>query len=424
MRIWLTCLASAVIGGLVSATFVRLTEPTLMHAQEPPTLNGPGLPAPRTTPQPTPTIPVTPPGQAPKGISPSPQWEGTSHNPGPVGNFGAAFYESDALTPEEQVSIRVYEDVNRSVVNITTRSVRADNFFLQAVPEEGTGSGLVIDQAGHILTNFHVIEDVREVVVTLYDGETYDATYVGADPVNDLAVIRVEAPVESLIPVRMGDSANLKVGMNVYAIGNPFGLERTLTTGIISSLNRSLKIHRDRTIKSIIQIDAAVNPGNSGGPLLDSHGRMIGINTAIYSATGQSSGVGFAIPVNLAKRVIPQLIRHGRVIRPEIGISRVYETENGLLVAQLVPGGPAEKAGIRGPQVLRERRGPFVVERTDRTAADTITHVDGEKISTVDDFLGDIESRNPGDTITLTVLRDGKSIQVPMRLGGEVPLKK
>ncbi|HCS53511.1 MAG TPA: serine protease, partial [Planctomycetaceae bacterium] len=194
--------------------------------------------------------------------------------------------------------------------------IRTDNFFLQAVPEEGTGSGMVIDKSGHILTNFHVIEDVREVAVTLFNGESYDATYVGSDPVNDLAVIRIEAPPEELIPVRMGNSSKLKVGMNVYAIGNPFGLERTLTTGIISSLSRSLKINGDRTIKSIIQIDAAVNPGNSGGPLLDSHGRMIGINTAIYSKTGQSSGVGFAIPVNLAKRVIPQLIRHGHVIRP------------------------------------------------------------------------------------------------------------
>ncbi|MCA8990193.1 MAG: PDZ domain-containing protein, partial [Planctomycetaceae bacterium] len=165
--------------------------------------------------------------------------------------------------------------------------------------------------------------------------------------------------------------------------------------------------------------DAAVNPGNSGGPLLDSHGRMIGINTAIYSKTGQSSGVGFAIPVNLAKRVIPQLIRHGRVIRPEIGITRVYETEEGLLVAQITPGGPAEVAGIRGPQTLRTRRGPFVVERVDRTAADTITHIDGKKVETVDDFLDDIESRRPGDQVTITVLREGKPFQIPVQLGGE-----
>ena len=372
-----------------------------MMAQEAP--KGPGFPLTPIIPQDKPgvsTVPTVPP----------------THN---QALFDPRYYDAQGLSPDEAISVAVYEDVNRSVVNITTRSLRVDNFFLQAVPEEGTGSGLVIDQSGHILTNYHVIEDVREVVVTLFDGETYDATFVGADPVNDIAVIRIEAPAESLIPVRMGDSSDLKVGMNVYAIGNPFGLERTLTTGIISSLNRSLKIHQDRTIKSIIQIDAAVNPGNSGGPLLDSHGRMIGINTAIYSKTGQSSGVGFAIPVNLAKRVIPQLIRHGRVIRPEIGITRVYETEEGLLVAQITPGGPAEVAGIRGPQTLRTRRGPFVVERVDRTAADTITHIDGKKVETVDDFLDDIESRRPGDQVTITVLREGKPFQIPVQLGGE-----
>src|SRR5690606_38519378 len=162
----------------------------------------------------------------------------------------------------------------------------------------------------------------------------------------------------------------------VFAIGNPFGLERTMTTGIISSLNRSLQIRGNRTVKSIIQIDAAVNPGNSGGPLLDTRGRLIGMNTAIPSRNGQSAGVGFAIPSNLITRVAPQLIRHGRVIRPEIGILRVYETDDGLLVARLTPGGPAERAGLRGPQITRSKRGPFVMERVDRSAGDLIIKVD------------------------------------------------
>ncbi len=400
MRIVVACVCSAILGGLVSGLVVRMSEPVTLVAQD--SRRGPGI--------------LLGPG-ASSGRSTS---SGNSDSPSLPSVVPELWQTEDQLSVEEQISVAVYELVNRGVVNITTKSVRTDNLFMLEVPEEGAGSGIVLDRAGHVLTNYHVIQDVREVVVTLHNGETYDATFVGADPVNDLAVIRVEAPFELLHPVRLGDSSSLKVGMNVYAIGNPFGLERTLTRGIISSLNRSLKIHGDRSIKSIIQIDAAVNPGNSGGPVLDSHGRMIGINTAIYSKTGQSAGVGFAIPINLVKRVVPQLIRHGRVIRPEIGISRVYETEKGLLVAQLTSGGPAEAAGLKGPEILRERRGPFVVERVNRKAADLIVALEGEKITTVDDFLGDIESRNPGDVVQITVLRQGKEVDIPVKLGGGV----
>ncbi len=393
MRIAVACLVSAIVGGIVSGIVVSISEPTAIVAQE---RRGPGFPL----------LPILP--DAPKAPV--------------VRNLNKEWLRSTSLTPEEQVNVFVYENVNRSVVNITTRNVKVDNFFLRVVPEEGTGSGVVIDQAGHIVTNYHVIENVREVSVTLFNGESYDATFVGADPINDIAVIRIEAPVEFLKPVRMGDSTPLKVGMNVYAIGNPFGLERTLTTGIISSLNRSLQIHRDRTIKSIIQIDAAVNPGNSGGPLLDSHGRLIGINTAIYSKTGQSSGVGFAIPVNLIKRVVPQLIQHGRVERAEIGISRVYETEKGLLIAKLSPGGAAEAAGLKGPQVMRQRRGPFIIERMDRSAADLIVALDGKPITSAEDFRDEIEAHKPGDTVVLTIIRAGKELRIPVTLGGSKPL--
>ncbi len=405
MRLYVACLCSAIVGGLTAGIIVQMSAPISLVAQDR-GQRGPGFPL----------TPIIPPDQSqtapPRTSLPV---DDASETPIP-----ALWTDPEALSEEELISIAVYEKVNRGVVNITTKSVRTNNLFMLEVPEEGAGSGVVIDLAGHILTNYHVIQDVREVAVTLHNGETYDATYVGADPVNDLAVIRVEAPFELLQPVKMGDSSNLKVGMNVYAIGNPFGLERTLTRGLISSLNRSLKIHGDRSIKSIIQIDAAVNPGNSGGPVLDSHGRMIGINTAIYSSTGQSAGVGFAIPVNLAKRVIPQLIRHGRVIRPEIGISRVYETGKGLLVAQLVPGGPAEKAGIKGPETVRERRGPFMVERVNRKAADLIVAIDGKAITKADDFLGDIESKNPGDVVELTVLRHGKEVNIAVKLGGGI----
>jgi len=330
-------------------------------------------------------------------------------------------YNQDGLTGEESVNVLVYERNNRGVVNITTRTVRNDGLFMMERDSEGSGSGAIIDRKGHILTNYHVIEDARQVKVALFNGKTYTATLVGADPVNDTAVIRIDAPEASLFPIEIGDSGNLRVGMKVFAIGNPFGLERTMTTGIISSLNRSLQVTRDRSIKSIIQVDAAVNPGNSGGPLLDSHGRLIGVNTAIASRTGQSAGVGFAIPANLIARVVPQLIRHGRVIRPDTGILRVYELDEGLLITRLAPGGPAEQAGLRGPRVTRERRGPVVIERTDRSAADLIVAADGQPVSTVDDFLGYIESRNPGDQVVLTVNRAGSETKITMQLGESQP---
>ncbi len=326
-------------------------------------------------------------------------------------------YSPEGLTPEEIVNVYVYDQVNRSVVNITTKT-RSEGVFLSE-SEEGAGSGSVLDKQGHVLTNFHVIQDAQEVTTTLYDGKSYEATYIGGDPINDIAIIKINAPPEILYPVTLGDSSQLKVGMRVFAIGNPFGLERTLTTGVISSLNRSLSIHGNRTIKSIIQIDASINPGNSGGPLVNSHAQLIGMNTAIASRTGQSAGVGFAIPVNLISRIIAELIQHGKVIRPEIGISRVYQTEEGLLVAALVPGGPAEKAGLRGPQIRKTRRGPITLQRVDRNAADLIIALNNKPVKTADDFLSLIEDYKPGETVVVTILREGKEAQVSVQLGGE-----
>jgi len=220
------------------------------------------------------------------------------------------------FTPEETTNIAVYDGVNRSVVNINTKATVAAGFFMMEVPSEGAGSGIVLDREGHILTNYHVIEGAREIQMLLHDGSAHEARVVGVDPATDTAVLRVSAPVELLEPVAFGTSHDLRVGQRVFAIGNPFGLERTLTTGIISSLNRSLPTKTGRTIKSIIQTDAAINPGNSGGPLLDSGGRLIGMTTAIASRTGQSSGVGFAIPVGTLRRIVPQLIAQGRASRP------------------------------------------------------------------------------------------------------------
>ena len=328
------------------------------------------------------------------------------------------------LLPWERVNVDVYEQVNRSVVHIATETVQADRFFLLERTSEGEGSGSIIDKSGHVLTNFHVVDRARQIQVTLFDGTSYSARLVGTDPPSDIAVVKIDAPAELLFPVTFGSSAGLLVGQNVYAIGNPFGLDRTLTTGVISSLNRTLpRRTRGGVMKSIIQIDAAINPGSSGGPLLDSRGRMIGMNTAIASRTGESAGVGFAIPVNTVLRVVPQLIKAGRVVRPDIGIARVYQTAEGLLVAQLVPGGPAEKAGLQGPKVERhqKRQGPFVYEyqTIDRKAADLIVGVDGQTVKTADEFIDAVESKDPGDQVTLSVVRGGRTIQVPVVLKAE-----
>lgn len=329
----------------------------------------------------------------------------------------------DEFTSTERVSIAVYEQVNRSVVNITTLIVRPDMFLMLEPPSEGAGSGSVLDQAGHILTNFHVIEGAKQIKVTLFNGEGYTAKLIGADPVYDTAVLRIEAPPESLFPVELGDSSRLRVGQSIYAIGNPFGLERTMTTGIISSLNRSLPSRGNRTMKSIIQIDAALNRGNSGGPLLDSRGRQIGMNTAIASRSGENTGVGFAIPANTISRVVPQLIRNGRVIRADLGITRILQTDQGLVIATLAPGGPAERAGLRGFRIIKNQRrfGPFLSEevQVDRNYADVILALDGEPVKSADDLLSAIESRQPGDETVVTVLREGRRLNVGVVLGQE-----
>jgi S1-C subfamily serine protease len=387
------------LGALFAVWLVDGLPPARIAAQETPGTVGPQFPSPEIE---------APPRAARQELALAP----------PVHE---SLFNAEGLSPDEAVAVAVYERVNRSVVNITTKTTRGDAFLFLEYSAEGSGSGSIIDTQGHIITNYHVVEDAREVAVTLYDGKTWDATVIGADPINDVAVIKIDAPESVLTPVEFADSSNLKVGMRVFAIGNPFGLERTMTTGIISSLNRSLQIRGNRTIKSIIQIDAAVNPGNSGGPLLDAHGRLIGMNTAIASNTGQSAGVGFAIPVNLCTRVLPQLIRHGRVFRPEIGVQQVYETDQGLLIARLVPGGPAERAGLRGPAIDRRRRGPFLLERVDRSAADLIVAVDGEEVKTADDFLGLIERHEAGERVVLTILREGRKMNVPVTLGGEQP---
>jgi S1-C subfamily serine protease len=326
------------------------------------------------------------------------------------------------LTPEELTNIRVYETANRGVVNINTKFESHDRFFMFSVPGQGSGSGSVIDRKGHVLTNYHVVEDAEQIQVTLNGGQIYDAELVGYDTENDIAVLKIDAPADQLFPIVFGRSDQLKVGQRVYALGNPFGLEGTITTGIISNLNRTLPSRvRDRELQSIIQTDAALNPGNSGGPLLDTSGRMIGMNVAIASKSGQNAGLGFAIPVNRIARYVPELVQNGRVTRPDIGIVRINETDQGLQIVQLNEGGPAELAGLRGWRRVRRQvtRGPmtFTSAAWDTSQADYILEVDGEAVKSGDALIEKIERHRPGDRISLTIIRDGQSRQVTVTLG-------
>ena len=270
---------------------------------------------------------------------------------------------ADRLTPEERVNIDVYEAANRSVVHINTKSIQIDRFFMMTRQAKGTGSGAVIDKAGHILTNYHVVDGARNIDVTLASSETYSAKLVGKDKEHDIAILRIDAPAEELSPINLGTSDNLRVGQRVYALGNPFNWDGSLTTGIISSLNRDLPSRVDgRVMSSLIQTDAAMNPGNSGGPLLDTSARMVGMCVAIATRTGQNTGVGFAIPIDRIKQIVPELIQHGRVVKADIGITHVMETGSGLVIAHLAPDGPAAQAGLRGFRKVVQRRQQGAIE--------------------------------------------------------------
>jgi S1-C subfamily serine protease len=326
-----------------------------------------------------------------------------------------------AFTPDEEINIRVYSAASPAVVNITTTAVAYD-FFLNPVPKEGTGSGAIIDRSGHILTNFHVIEGARRLEVTLADASKWPARPVGADPSNDLAVIKIDAPAEKLSVIPLGDSSKLVVGQKVLVIGNPFGFERTLTVGIVSSVGRSIRADNGRLIRGIIQTDAAINPGNSGGPLLNSSGEVIGVSTAIFSPSGGSVGVGFAVPINTAKRIIPELIKRGYVARPYLGITghEVFPAlaqalslpvSEGIMVVEAAPGSPAQRAGIRGGDRVVQI-GNMIV----RVGGDIITEVDRVKVRTFEQLSEFIDGKRPGDTVTLTVNRQGKFNTVEARL--------
>lgn len=325
---------------------------------------------------------------------------------------------TSGLMPEELVNIRVYKQTNHAVVNVSPVG-SSEAMILNAGPPDG-GSGSIITADGYILTNFHVVAGAQKTVqVTLFDGQTVPARIIGVDPQFDLAILKIEPPQgKSLSVIPFGDSSQLEVGRIVYAIGNPFGLGRTLTKGVVSSLGRSLTSPVGREIQGVIQTDAAINPGNSGGPLLDTSGKMVGITTAIATRknVNQSAGIGFAIPINLAKKIVPQLIAKGRVERADIGISRAYQTDKGLLVLLLNEKGPAARAGISGPKKTKVQQGMFIFDMVDYNSADILTSIDNKQVRTAEDLLSYLEDKRAGQTVVLGIWRSGRLVKVPVKL--------
>jgi S1-C subfamily serine protease len=312
----------------------------------------------------------------------------------------------DKLGADEQSTIEVFEKFSRSVVHITSLETHRDRMTLDVseIPQ-GVGSGFVWDQSGHIITNFHVVAHGDRASVTLNDGTTYAAQIVGRAPDKDIAVLRIDAPAQKLLPLPIGQSANLKVGQKVLAIGNPFGLDQTLTTGVISGLGREIKSMTQRSIFDVIQTDASINPGNSGGPLLDSAGRLIGINTAIYSPSGANAGIGFAVPVDTINTIVPQLLKTGKIERPGLGlnilsdqIAAQYKID-GVVIFSVTPGGAADKAGVRGTQPAPAQGGWEL--------GDVIVKLDGTDIHRSTDLFRAIDAHQVGDEVTLTLQAHG-----------------
>jgi S1-C subfamily serine protease len=321
------------------------------------------------------------------------------------------------LAAFEATAIEVFRSAAPSVVHITTLVSATGPFGLdvQQIPE-GTGSGLVWDKDGHIVTNFHVIREASGAVIVLADGSSWQGRLVGSYPAKDLAVLAIDAHGRQLQPITLGSSANLQVGQAVFAIGNPFGLDQTLTVGVVSALDREIGSVPGRAIRNVIQTDAAINPGNSGGPLLDSAGRLIGINSSILSPSGAFAGIGFAIPVDEVSRIVTQLIRYGTVIRPSLGVALAPNQLtrrlglDGVLVMRLEPGGPGAGAGLRPTR--RDLYGSIDL-------GDVILAIEDDATGSTEDFFAALEERAPGDEVTLTILRDGQRMTLPITLGRE-----
>jgi S1-C subfamily serine protease len=319
------------------------------------------------------------------------------------------------LADDEQNNVQVFKTVSPSVVHITTLETQRGLFptDVSQVPR-GTGSGFMWDDRGNVVTNFHVLQGSSGARVTLSDQSTWKAALVGVFPDRDLAVLRIDAPADKIKPILVGSSKELQVGQKVYAIGNPFGLDQSLTTGIVSALNREIESVNQRTIRGMIQTDAAINPGNSGGPLLDSAGRLIGVNTAIFSPSGASAGIGFAIPVDEVNKVVPRLIKEGKIIRPALGIQAApaqlqdaLKLPKGVAVVGVVQGGPAHQAGIRPFQ--RGADGNII-------QGDMIVAIDGKAVDNLDELLDALERYQPGNTVTVGILRGKEKLEQKLTL--------
>ena len=327
-----------------------------------------------------------------------------------------------ALTDDEAINVRVYRQASPAVANVLTKATEYD-FFMDPVPVEGAGSGFVIDDRGYILTNFHVVQEAQSIEVVLGDQSRYPGKFIGADQRNDVALIKIDPKGKHLTALPLGDSASLQVGQKVLAIGNPFGFQSTLTTGVVSALGRTVQTSQSTFIDEAIQTDAAINRGNSGGPLINSRGEVIGINSAIYTPTGTTAGIGFAIPINTAKMIAHDLITDGRVHLAYLGVQTLavggdlaealqLPVQEGLLVEVAAKGGPAAAAGIRGGD-------RFVLAGMQRIAigGDVITAVDGQKTANQIDLNVVLNHKRPGDTVTLTLYRGGKKMDVQVKLG-------
>lgn len=355
-----------------------------------------------------------------------------AHNPNssPLGPQNKPVIARGDLAQDEQTTVELFRRNAPCVVHITTK--QAVSSFLTSTITEGSGSGFVWDKLGHIVTNNHVVDDVIQMHVVLSDASIWAARLVGRAPSKDLAVLKIDAPSDVLTEIQIGSSRDLAVGQKVFAIGNPYGLDRTLTAGVISALDRQIdSVQTDhgsetnRTIDGVIQTDAAINPGNSGGPILDSAGRLIGVSTAIYSPSGANSGVGFAIPVDTVQRFIPQLIAHGRIIRPSIGVqlandnvlqSLGEESIKGVLIRHTIRNSPADFAGLRATRVTVGRRGVSYIQY-----GDVIVRADDLKIDDLNDWYTFLESKKPGEVVSLTVVRelfseDEKELVVQVKL--------
>ena len=337
---------------------------------------------------------------------------------------------SVTYTADEQQNISVYQQFNEAVVNITTQ-VMGMNWFFEPIAEDGgSGSGSIIDSRGYVITNVHVIEKAAKIYISLYDGSQYEGKVVGSDVESDIAVLKFDPPKGVVLKtIQFGDSEKLKVGQKVIAIGNPFGFERTLTTGIVSALGRPIKNSNNIIIRGMIQTDASINPGNSGGPLLDTAGNMIGINTMIYSSSGSNAGIGFAVPASTARRVVSDLLQYGKVRRGAIQASLVQmsraiadyarlDISYGILVSEVTSGGNAQKAGIKGGSQA-VRYGNSRNARTFYIGGDIIVGIDGVQVTTYSDYYSMLENKRPGDTVTVTIHRNGKNYDCKVVLAEE-----